>query len=92
MHQSNKPVNGTLIQQFIIDRKMGIMPPLGQDHLEDGTWYGYIKVKDKAKWEQYIKTGIYTGFSVEGNFYEEVVTKMSASDILELDAFIQMLK
>lgn len=88
MHQANQVVDGTLIQQFIIDRAMGLMPPMGQDHLEDGTWYGYIKVKDQAKWEQYIKTGIYTGFSVEGNFYEEPISQMTKADIEEMASLL----
>ncbi len=70
MHNNATPVNGGLIQHFIIDKKQGINAPFGQD-LPDGTWYGYIKVNDKAVWDNFIKTGIYTGFSVEGNFYEQ---------------------
>jgi len=70
MHNNDTPVNGGLIQHFIIDRKTGVMPPFKSD-LPDGTWYGYIKVNDKAVWDNFIKTGIYTGFSVEGNFYEQ---------------------
>lgn len=87
MHNSALPVDAFLLQDFIIDRKGGIFPPMGQDHLEDGTWFGYIKVKDKAKWDTFIKTGIYTGFSVEGVFYEEPIKKaeMSAHDIELLD-------
>lgn len=75
MHNADAPVQAALIQHFIIDRTAGILPPLGQDHLPDGTWYGYVKINDKKKWDEYIKTGTYTGFSVEGHFYEEPKTK-----------------
>lgn len=71
MHNNATPVQGGLIQHFIIDRKRGIMPPKGFEHLEDGTWYGEIKVNDKSVWDTFVKTGIYTGFSVEGHFYEQ---------------------
>ena len=70
MHNNTMPVNAVVVQQFIIDSKNGINAPFKQD-LPDGTWYGYIKVLDKNKWDTFIKTGIYTGFSVEGFFYEQ---------------------
>lgn len=82
MHDSSKPVNAVLFNHFIINRALGINPPLGQEHLPDGTWFGLIKVKDKAFWEQFILTGIYRAFSVEGYFYEEpVITENEAEKI-----------
>lgn len=79
MHNANMPVKAAVIQHFIIDRKAGINPPFGED-LPDGTWYGYIKVFDKEKWDTFIKTGIYTGFSVEGHFYEQPVQSLSEAE------------
>lgn len=79
MHNSNMPVKAAVIQHFIIDRKAGINPPFGED-LPDGTWYGYIKLFDKEKWDTFIKTGIYTGFSVEGQFYEQPVKSLSEAE------------
>jgi hypothetical protein len=74
MHDPNKKIEGSyLFQSFIINRDMGVMPPLGQDHLPDGTWFGMVYIGDKVIWDAFIKTGIYTGFSVEGNFYEKPV-------------------
>jgi hypothetical protein len=89
MHQTTAVVNGGLVSHFIIDRKKGYMPPYGMDHLEDGTWFGEIKINDKDKWDTFIKTGIYTGFSVEGFFYEAQV--MSDSDLKELDEILSLL-
>lgn len=84
MHDSTRPVDAVLFQHFIINRDMGIMPPLGQDHLPDGTWFGVVKIKDKNIWDTFIKTGIYKGFSVEGFFYEEpVITEKEAAFIME---------
>ena len=71
MHDDKKPVNAVLFQHFIINRELGVMPPLGQDHLVDGTWFGFIKIKDVNVWNEFIKTGLYTGYSVQGLFYEE---------------------
>lgn len=82
MHDPNKPVNAVLFQHFIINRELGVMPPLGQDHLVDGTWFGFIKIKDVKVWNEFIKTGIYTGYSVEGLFYEQpVITEAEAEFI-----------
>lgn len=82
MHDNTKPVNAVLFQSFIINRELGIMPPLGQDHLPDGTWFGFIKVNDINVWNEFIKTGIYTGYSVEGMFYEEPVITDKEADFI----------
>jgi hypothetical protein len=87
MHDSSKPVNAVLFQHFIINRELGVMPPLGQDHLVDGTWFGFIKINDVNVWNEFIKTGIYTGYSVQGLFYEEPVltdneAKLIAAEII----------
>ena len=81
----DKPVDAVMFQHFIINRDMGIMPPLGQDHLPDGTWFGIVKVNDKTLWDTFIKTGIYKGFSVEGYFYEEpVISDKEANNFLSI--------
>ena len=33
-----------------------------------GEWYGMYKIKDKKIWDEYVKTGLVKGFSVEGIF------------------------
>jgi len=85
MHDATKPVNAVMFQSFIINRELGVMPPLGQDHLPDGTWFGFIKIKDVKFWNEFIKTGIYKGFSVEGLFYEQpVITEDEAEFVKSL--------
>lgn len=69
MHNNEIPLDGGVVQHFIIDNKNGISGSFGMD-FADGVWAGFIKVLDKAKFDAFMKTGIYTGFSVEGNFYE----------------------
>ena len=80
MHDANKRVEGVLFQHFIITRELGVNPPLGQEHLPDGTWFGFIKVKDKNIWDNFIKTGIYTGYSVEGKYYEREVQEITEEE------------
>lgn len=79
----DKPVDAVMIQHFIINRELGIMPPLGQDHLPDGTWFGIVKINDKSVWDNFVKTGIYQGFSVEGYFYEEPVITDKEAEFLK---------
>lgn len=68
-HNDSKPVSGAFLQQhFIINSKMGINTPEGFDPLPDGSWFGFVKVDDKAFWDNEIKTGNLKGFSVEGYF------------------------
>jgi hypothetical protein len=40
-----------------------------------GEWYGIYKVGNGRVWNEYIKTGKVRGFSVEGYFYNNVLTK-----------------
>jgi hypothetical protein len=76
MHNSELPLEGGVVQHFIIDSKNGITSPFKMNFV-DGVWAGFIKVLDKNKYDAFIKTGIYTGFSVEGQFYEKVASEDS---------------
>jgi hypothetical protein len=40
-----------------------------------GTWYGLMRIKDKDVWDNYVKTGLVSGFSVEGFFLDELLNK-----------------
>ena len=42
-----------------------------------GTWYGVMKVKNKEIWDNYVKTGLVKGFSVEGFFVDELLNNTS---------------
>ena len=59
-----------VFESFIIDNSRGIKAPIGYDNLPDGSWYVSMKVEDETIWNNYIKTGVVTGFSVEGTFVE----------------------
>ena len=47
----------------------------GGDEYPKGTWYGLMKVKNKEVWENYVKSGMVKGFSVEGFFIDELLNK-----------------
>jgi hypothetical protein len=40
-----------------------------------GQWYGMYKIDNRRVWNEYVKTGKVKGFSVEGYFYNNVLTK-----------------
>jgi hypothetical protein len=40
-----------------------------------GQWYGMYKIDNNRVWNEYVKTGKVKGFSVEGYFYNNVLTK-----------------
>lgn len=68
MHDPNKMIDGMyMIESFIIDSKRGINAPDGLK-LTDGSWFGSYKVDNEEIWNDFIKTGDFRGFSVEGVF------------------------
>jgi len=74
MHDPNNRIdNSVMFQDYIVDRAMGLMPPKGKEYLPDGTWIGFVYIGDKEVWNEFIKTGIYRGFSVGGFFYDRPV-------------------
>ena len=67
MHENT--VEGVyLIESFIIDKTRGIKTPDGFDRLSEGSWFGSFKVENDEIWNNFIKTGEFNGFSVEGFF------------------------
>lgn len=55
-----------MIGSFIKDSSIGMLPPENMNDHPDGTWFGFFKVNNDVVWNQYVKTGIFTGFSIEG--------------------------
>lgn len=69
MHQPSLLADGVyLFEMFLIDKERGISTPKGFDELPDGSWFGSMKVDNDDVWDNFIKTGVYKGFSVEGYF------------------------
>jgi hypothetical protein len=68
MHDSAQMVDGVyMIESFLIDSTRGILSPKGYN-LTDGSWFGSYKVDNEDIWNDFIKTGEFKGFSVEGLF------------------------
>lgn len=69
MHDKNMDIKKAyMFGSYIIDREHGIEPPKGYEDLTDGSWFGFYKIDDTVLWEDFIKTGVFKGFSVEGAF------------------------
>jgi hypothetical protein len=75
MHRKNiLAENVYLIESMIIDSERGIKTPLGFDELSEGSWFISCKVDNDKVWDDYIKTGIFNGYSVEGEFIEKKIS------------------
>lgn len=67
--EHSAPIEGVyLFESYIIDRERGVTPPKGFEDVPDGSWFGSFKVENDVVWDEYIQTGIFKGFSVEGMF------------------------
>lgn len=79
-----------MVSSFITNKERGLNGPKGFEGLPDGSWYGEFKVRNEEVWQQYIKTGIFKGFSVEG-FFEDKPVELTANDLKRLAAFCNIL-
>jgi hypothetical protein len=69
MHDDEAKVDGVyMIESFLVDSKRGIGTPKGFDKAPDGSWYVSYFVENEQIWNEFIKTGVFKGFSVEGLF------------------------
>lgn len=92
MHDPNQAVNGVfMIENFIIDSSRGINSPKGYE-LSDGSWWGGYKVDNQEVWDEFIKTGEFKGFSVEGVFNSVLVGEEEQGIIDELIAIAKQIK
>jgi len=67
-HTSEMADGVYLIESFIINSDRGISTPKGFEKMPDGTWWISCKVDNEEIWNEFIKTGEFNGFSVEGFF------------------------
>jgi len=65
-HDDGRRIEAVLVGDFIVSEKMGMQAPEWHQKLSDGSWFGFVKIKDKEDYE-FAKENL-TGFSVEGIF------------------------
>lgn len=64
LQHSDKKVEAFVAQNWVIDGGEDKSKNLGFD-LPEGTWFGGVKITDKAFWDEKVKTNEVKGFSVE---------------------------
>jgi hypothetical protein len=65
-HDDGRKIEAVLVGDFVVSEKMGMQAPAWHQKLSDGSWFGFVKIKDKDDYE-YAKDNL-TGFSIEGIF------------------------
>lgn len=87
-------IDGYLSSNWVIDDKIKLN--LDKFNLEDGTWFGIVKVKNTEFWLSEVKTGKLNGFSVEieANIIESSLklSKDSLSDEIKVNMTIKILQ
>lgn len=76
-----------MVSDFSIDRARGIMPPLGYEKLTNQSWWGELKVDNDEVWNDFVKTGLFKGFSVEG-FFKDIPADLTDADLKKLSKFL----
>jgi Putative phage serine protease XkdF len=61
------PGGVTMFESFVADSARGISPMRGFEDAKDGSWFGSFKVDNPELWGR-IKSGEFSGFSIEGMF------------------------
>ena len=90
MHEEGTHTEGVYcIESFIIDSKRGITTPKIFDKASDGSWFLSYYIENDLVWNEFIKTGIFKGFSVEGMFGFDIKAQ---AEVVEVDIDEQHLK
>jgi len=61
----------TLVESWIVEDKEKDKSALYNLDVPVGTWMGSVKVENDEVWNDYVKTGVVKGFSIEGFFAEK---------------------
>ncbi len=74
-HDSSDMVNDAfLVESWIVKDPKNDKSAFYGYEPKKGDWYGMYKIKDKAIWDEYIRTGKVKGFSVEGYFNDKIIS------------------
>jgi hypothetical protein len=72
--EHQKPVDDiTLVESWIVEDTKRDKSAVYGLSLPKGTWAGTMHVKNEQVWNEYVKTGILSGFSIEGIFSHQLV-------------------
>jgi len=99
------PIDGLyMYESMITDFGRGVVNPKNYEDVPEGSWFGSYKVENDEVWNDFITTGVFTGFSVEGFFgldkkeveekfsikkYEVDFQRVSGDLLQEISIFLQ---
>ena len=84
MHNQNFVIDGVyMFESFIIDKSRGIKAPKGFENIPEGSWFGSFKVDNEQIWNDYVKSGVFKGFSVEGMFNQSLTPTEDFSEVMQ---------
>ena len=84
------PLKGlSLVESWIIDDKENDKANMYNMNLPVGTWMGVVKVYNEDIWQEYVKTGLVKGFSIEGYFVDKAKKK---EELEQIEAGKQLLE
>jgi hypothetical protein len=73
----------TMVESWIVEDEKIDKSNLYNLNAKVGTWMGTIKVDNDVIWNDFIKTGLVKGFSIEGYFADKALTPLSKVDEIE---------
>lgn len=90
MHDPNMKTDGVyMIESFIVDPTRGVSAPKQFEGVSEGSWIATVKVDNDEIWNDYVKTGILKGFSVEGIFASEYLTSEETDTLEEVARIVK---
>lgn len=73
----------TMVESWIVEDEKIDKSNLYNLNAKVGTWMGTIKVDNDVIWNDFIKTGLVKGFSIEGYFADKAITPLSKQKVEE---------
>lgn len=73
----------TMVESWIVEDEKIDKSNLYNLGAKVGTWMGTIKVDNDVIWNDFIKTGLVKGFSIEGYFADKAITPLSKQKVEE---------
>jgi hypothetical protein len=85
-HNGKRVADVTLIESWITESRTKDKSAVYGLSVPVGTWMGSMKIESDKIWNEFVKTGIVNGFSIEGLFSHQLVEASNKSYMLkELD-------
>ena len=75
----------TMVESWIVEDTEKDKSKLYELNVPVGTWMGTIKVDNDVIWNDFVKTGLVKGFSIEGYFADKLKTPLSKNDVTDIN-------